>query len=431
MKISNLLEKDFHLVEKKKIFFLVPVAIVVITAIFMLIYGLVLGSPVNLGMDFTGGYTIDVTLGTKLTDENRAVYEADINKIFENLADENGENYGLKVSSIQIQGEAESTSLHVLYNAARSERVMDDEINPKLQEEIQEAIFKIVPTATHESVGAGRDKITLTYNFSLAVDSTFNDVEKAIRNALGGALIDSIERSEDARSVTVITSGASSLAITDETVAKVVEAATIDDRYSGLVSPGNTVSASFSSELLWSALAAILASVVLMLVYIAFRFELTSGLSAIIALFHDILMMFCFMVIFRIEINSTFIAALITILGYSINNTIVIFDRVRENNKSMYATGQTATFIANKSVSETLLRSVNTTLTTLLTIGMVAILGVPDIKIFALPIIIGLLAGTYSSIFISPAIWASWKDRKKKDKTQAESKKELQKAPTA
>lgn len=424
MKISNLLEKDFHLVEKKKIFFLIPVAIVVVTAIFMLIYGLVLGSPVNLGMDFTGGYSIDITLGTKLTDQNRAVYERQIQDIFAELADENGESYGLKVSSIQRQGEAESTSLHVLYNAAGDERLMDEVINPALQEKIQSAIFKIVPTATHEAAGSGT-KIVLSYNFSLAVDSTFTDVQKSIRAALGEATVDSIERSEDARSVTVVTNSA----VTDETISKVVDAATIDDRFSGLVSPGNTTSASFSAELLWSALAAILASVVLMLVYIAFRFELTSGLSAIIALFHDILIMFCFMVIFRIEINSTFIAAMITILGYSINNTIIIFDRVRENNKSMYALGSTATFIANKSVSETLLRSINTSVTTLLTIGMVAILGVRDIKIFALPIIIGLLAGTYSSICISPAIWASWKDRKKKVKP-SEPKKELEKAAT-
>ncbi len=425
MKISNLLEKDFHLVEKKKIFFLIPVAIVVVTAIFMLVYGLVLGSPVNLGIDFTGGYSIDITLGTKLTDDNRAVYERQINEIFEDLSDENGESYGLKVSSIQLQGEAESASLHVLYNAAGDERLMDEVINPALQQKIQAAIFKIVPSVAHESVSGGGSKIVLSYNFSLAVDSTFTDVQKAIRGALDGTAVDSIERSEDARTVTVVTSSP----VTDEIVSKVVEAATIDDRFSGLVSPGNTTSASFSAELLWSALAAILASVVLMLVYIAFRFELTSGLSAIIALFHDILIMFCFMVIFHIEINSTFIAALITILGYSINNTIIIFDRVRENNKSMYASGSSATFIANKSVSETLMRSINTALTTLLTIGMVAILGVRDIKIFALPIIIGLLAGTYSSICISPAIWASWKDRKKKDKP-SEPKKELKKAAT-
>ncbi|MCI9031109.1 MAG: protein translocase subunit SecF [Clostridia bacterium] len=422
MKISNLLEKDFHLVEKKKIFFLIPVAIVVVTAVFMLIYGLVLGSPVNLGMDFTGGYSIDITLGTKLTDENRAVYEKQINEIFADLSDENGESYGLKVSSIQRQGEAEKTSLHVLYNAAGDERLMDEVINPALQEKIQSAIFKIVPSASKETSGSG-SKIVLSYNFSLAVDSTFTEVRKAIRASLGEENVDSIERSEDSRTLTVITNSA----VSDETLTALVEAATIDDRFSGLVSPGNTTSASFSAELLWSALAAILASVVLMLVYIAFRFELTSGLSAIIALFHDILIMFCFMVIFRIEINSTFIAAMITILGYSINNTIIIFDRVRENNKSLYASGSTATFIANKSVSETLLRSINTSITTLLTIGMVAILGVHDIKIFALPIIIGLLAGTYSSICISPAIWASWKDRKKKNKT-SEPKKELEKA---
>lgn len=283
MKISNLLEKDFHLVEKKKIFFLIPVAIVVVTAVFMLIYGLVLGSPVNLGMDFTGGYSIDITLGTKLTDENRAVYEKQINEIFADLSDENGESYGLKVSSIQRQGEAEKTSLHVLYNAAGDERLMDEVINPALQEKIQSAIFKIVPSASKETSGSG-SKIVLSYNFSLAVDSTFTEVRKAIRASLGEENVDSIERSEDSRTLTVITNSA----VSDETLTALVEAATIDDRFSGLVSPGNTTSASFSAELLWSALAAILASVVLMLVYIAFRFELTSGLSAIIALFHEI-----------------------------------------------------------------------------------------------------------------------------------------------
>ena len=420
MKISNLLDKEFHVVEKKKIFFLIPVGIVVLTAILMLIYGLVLGSPLNLGMDFTGGYSMDVTLGTKLTDESRDYYEDVVNRIFV--------DNDLKVSSIQRQGSAEDSALHILYNAPRDERIMDD-VNTKLQEELQAAIFKIVPTVTFD-----QGKLLFSYSsFSLAVDSTYNDVVGSVRAALGGVAIDSVARADDAKSFTVSVASSSTSAITTDMIAKVTDAATIDDRFSGIVSPGNTVSASFSSELLWSALAAILASVVLMLVYIAFRFELTSGLSAIIALFHDILIMFCFMAIFRIEINSTFIAALITILGYSINNTIIIFDRVRENNKSLYASGQSAAFIANKSVSETVLRTVNTTLTTLLTIGMVAILGVPDIKIFALPIIIGLLAGTYSSVFISPAIWASWKDRKKKDKKLPadDSGKQLKNAPTA
>ncbi|MDE6293108.1 MAG: protein translocase subunit SecF, partial [Clostridiales bacterium] len=136
------------------------------------------------------------------------------------------------------------------------------------------------------------------------------------------------------------------------------------------------------------------------------RFQISSGLACIIALFHDLLIMFACMAIFHVEINSTFIAALITILGYSINNSIIIFDRVRENMKSVFSKGMTPEKVANKSIKDTLLRSINTTITTLIMILMVAIIGVSDIKIFAFPIIFGLIAGTYSSICIAPSLWA-------------------------
>lgn len=424
MKISNLLDKDLKIVEKKKIFFLIPVAVVVIAAVCMLIYGLVLGSPLNLGMDFTGGYTLDVRLGTKLTASNTDEYKDMIVEIVEGLENGNGKPYGLKVAGIQTQGNADTAALRVTYNAVADSTIMDEEINPKISQALQDAMFRIVPSV---SVNTENNQIIFDYEFSLAVDSLFDQVKNFVSQSLAdnGVTVESAVRSDDKRSMTVTCASVAS--VTDAVKDSVRDAATINDKYSGLVSTGNTVSASFSAELLWSAFAAILASVVLMLIYIAFRFELTSGISAIVALFHDILIMFCFMAIFRIPINSTFIAALITILGYSINNTIIIFDRVRENQKSMFAEGCTAAFIANKSVTETLWRSVNTTLTTLLTIGMVAILGVPDIKIFALPIIIGLLAGTYSSIFISPSIWASWKGRKKKG-ARLESKKDSKKA---
>ena len=124
----------------------------------------------------------------------------------------------------------------------------------------------------------------------------------------------------------------------------------------------------------------------------------------------------CALPICHIEINSTFIAALITILGYSINNSIIIFDRVRENMRSVYAKDMTSEQIANKSVRETLMRSINTTITTLIMIVMVAILGVTDIKIFAFPIIIGLISGTFSSIFIAPSLWALFQRVGKKNK---------------
>ena len=112
--------------------------------------------------------------------------------------------------------------------------------------------------------------------------------------------------------------------------------------------------------------------------------------------------------VLRIAIDTNFIAALLTVLGYSINNTIVVFDRIRENTR--HAKKQTYGEIANTSINQTLGRSINTTITTLLTIVMVYILGVASIKAFTLPIIIGIVIGTYSSIFGAGSVWAAWKD---------------------
>ena len=144
------------------------------------------------------------------------------------------------------------------------------------------------------------------------------------------------------------------------------------------------------------------------LIYITFRFEFVSGVCAVIALVHDILILCGIYSIARIAIDTTFIAAILTVLGYSINATIVIFDRIRENTR--HAKKQTYSEIANSGINQTLSRSINTTITTLLTIGMVYILGVTSIKEFALPIIIGIVIGTYSSICIAGNVWATWKD---------------------
>ena len=145
------------------------------------------------------------------------------------------------------------------------------------------------------------------------------------------------------------------------------------------------------------------------LIYVTFRFEFTSGACAVIALIHDILILCGIYSIFQIAIDTNFIAALLTVLGYSINATIVIFDRIRENGRHA-SKNDTYSSITNKSINQTLTRSINTTITTLLTIGMVYILGVTSIKVFALPIIIGIVIGTYSSICIAGSVWATWKD---------------------
>lgn len=165
-----------------------------------------------------------------------------------------------------------------------------------------------------------------------------------------------------------------------------------------------------SGEMIQSAVWASLIACVLMLVYITIRFELLSGLAAVIALFHDMFMMIAFMSIFNLTINSSFVAAVLTIFGYSINDTIVMFDRIRENRKRLSRKEYSFEKVVNKSVRDTMARSINTSFTTLVAISVLYILGVDSIKEFSLPIIVGLISGTYSSIFIAAPIWNKFND---------------------
>ena len=146
----------------------------------------------------------------------------------------------------------------------------------------------------------------------------------------------------------------------------------------------------------------------MMLAYIALRFDVYSGMAAVFGLLHDVFIMLSFMVLLRnfIQMNSSFIAAMLTIVGYSINNTIVIFDRIRENHKMNEYASLPREDVVNLSIRQSLGRTINTTLTTLVTIVSLYILGVPSIREFSLPIIIGILAGLYSANFINGYVWA-------------------------
>ena len=155
-----------------------------------------------------------------------------------------------------------------------------------------------------------------------------------------------------------------------------------------------------------SAILAAFIAIILMLIYISIRFDFRSGLAAIISLAHDVLVMLGAYVLLRIPMNMTFIAAALTILGYSINATIVIFDRVRENRKLLRK--NEFDDVVNVSIWQTMTRSVNTTLTTLFTIAMVAILGVASLRNFAIPLCVGIVAGLYSSIFLSGPFWTKF-----------------------
>lgn len=173
------------------------------------------------------------------------------------------------------------------------------------------------------------------------------------------------------------------------------------------------IGASIGKELRVNSLKALAIAFVAMLIYIAVRFEFKFGVIALIALAHDLLITISVFAVFGISINSPFIAAVLTIVGYSINATIVIFDRIRENLKLSGRTS--AAEVANKSVTQTMARSINTTLTTLFTIVAVYIF-VPTVRGFSLPIIIGIISGLFSSVFIAPSLWVLVTEKKKKSK---------------
>ena len=170
------------------------------------------------------------------------------------------------------------------------------------------------------------------------------------------------------------------------------------------------VSAIAGRDLLSNAIKALLIAFVCMLIYIAIRFSPLSGAAALFALVHDILIMCAFMIFFRgmYQVNSSFIAAILTIVGYSINNTIIIFDRIRETRAKPGYTQVDMMDVVEVSVSSTLARTINTTLTTLFTLVCLYIFGVSSIKEFAFPLLVGMLAGTYSSVLLSGQVWAMW-----------------------
>lgn len=171
------------------------------------------------------------------------------------------------------------------------------------------------------------------------------------------------------------------------------------------------------ATLLRNAFLSVLIAALCMLIYIAIRFDFNSGAAAVLGLVHDVLIMLSFMVILRsfVQMNSSFIAAMLTIVGYSINNTIIIFDRIRENARKMPSSTPRAD-VVNRSIKECLGRTINTTLTTLVTIVCLYIFGVSSIREFALPIIVGIISGVYSANMINGYVWAFLEEKKRAKK---------------
>lgn len=256
----------------------------------------------------------------------------------------------------------------------------------------------------------GKNLFNLSIDFAGGTEMEFNmhtEATQDVQTEVSGLFKDAT--GVDASSVTSSGDGNEDVLIRSTSITSEQRAAVIDkmlEKYSLAdtdILNNNDVSASIGSDLQRSAVICSVLAIVLMMLYITFRFEMTSGMAAVCCLMHDLLIMLSVYVWLQIPLDSNFIAAALTILGYSINASIIVFDRVRENLRT--ARREDFASVAERSVWQTMGRTINTTLTTLFTIGMVFILGVPSLKQFTLPLIVGILAGGWSSVLLSCSLW--------------------------
>ena len=169
----------------------------------------------------------------------------------------------------------------------------------------------------------------------------------------------------------------------------------------------SNIGSTISGEMRSQSMIAVIVAAFFMLLYIWFRFkDIRFAGSAILALIHDVLVVLALYAVARISVGSAFIACMLTVIGYSVNDTIIIFDRIRENKRALHEEAPEALAqLANDSISQTISRSISTSITTAIMVLMLLILGVTSIREFALPLLVGIICGTYSSICIATELW--------------------------
>ena len=248
----------------------------------------------------------------------------------------------------------------------------------------------------------------LEYNLNRTVTTQdVDDIERIVQ-AIDGVAVSSVVTS-GAQGVSIRTQQIDS-ELREQITAAISAVYDINEEQSR----ANNVDPTVGRTLTRNTVIAVALALVLMLVYITIRFKFFSGLSTVICLTHDIFVALTFYSLLQIPMNMAVIAAFLTILAYSINTTIIIFDRVRENMRLLK--GKPFGEVINISVTQTLSRSINTTVSTLFVLVCVLIIGVPSIQAFVLPIIIGILAGVFSSLFLAGTLWELFdglKNRKK------------------
>lgn len=256
----------------------------------------------------------------------------------------------------------------------------------------------------------GGTSTNVTFNEDLSIEEIDKEVKPVVQEVTGDA---NIQAAKVAGSNAVIIKTRSlSLEEREELNQKLVDAFGVDESTISAESISSTV----SSEMRRDAVIAVVIATICMLIYIWFRFkDVRFASSAVLALVHDVLVVLGFYAVARVSVGNTFIACMLTIVGYSINATIVIFDRIRENMKSM-GKKQDLADVVNESITQTLTRSIYTSFTTFITIFVLFILGVASIREFALPIMVGIICGAYSSVCVTGTLWYTLRTKFKPEK---------------
>ncbi|MBP5245524.1 MAG: protein translocase subunit SecF [Clostridia bacterium] len=380
--------KNFSFIKNQKIFFTISIIVLIIGIVSFFIRGF------NFDIDFIGGTEVTYNIGSEIPKSDEEIIISDIKSIIG--AD--------KFSSLRVSGNRDILTVRTL--------VLDEDDNSKdLSDNIKNAIFGLYTNAVRSGESTDSELIFRLASTEENEDAAFTeeDVEK-INEKIAELTDRKVEAQLDGSNIVIPLESSGIIATLRSEITEAVVSRYPDAKWVST----DTVSAEVSSGLKKSAIIATCVAVFLMLVYIAFRFQISSAFAAIVCLTHDIFVMVAAYSLLQLPVNSTIIAALLTILGYSINATLIIFDKIRENDKKM--SGKDFAEKVDEGIKGTLWRSINTTVTTLFTVGMIYILGVTSIKNFALPLIVGIIAGLYSSVCLSGPLWNLFKNIGKKIK---------------
>jgi len=314
--IDNLL-KDKKIIEKRKVYFTIWVGILVLGFAIAIVFAVINGKPFNYSTEYTGGYSISVRLGTKLTNSTADSYTKDITNIIQNTKKD---GKSAKVVSTQRYGEDSTAGIRFKYNAVGDDSFM---------------------------------------------------------NELGDSIVESINAQYFA-----------------------------NDEYVGQATNNGFGSPTIKSDTIFTTVMASLLALVLIVVYVSFRFNFISGLASVLVALIDLGVMFAFASITRLEIGSTFIIALIAGLVYSINNSLVVFDRVRENMRNKDNGTLSSSEIANISIKNSLSRSFMAFVGITIISALVAVIAVPGVRLFVLPLFVGIVSSSFSSMLVATSLFA-------------------------